>query len=212
MKTLKNYIEKIKELNYNNQLDRKYVEKEQQEYERRIAEPLERIKKNKEKIDAIGYKKLSANVQDVVEEFANVIGEPVDDLRVKVQYCNSFSTYVGTEDLQRIFAYSNDICLHLFICSRKHDNIGTLISALGQPNDIQLDGKTLIEHIVAYPNGADGVCMRLNNVDKLVLNFRLDNLFKINENGEIIYKSKYAPCVIKAIENKEKFLENEKEQ
>lgn len=198
MTSLNEQIKKIQELRKEIQEDKDFIAKEKASYEEKISIPRERVKEKEYQISCIDTQDVFINIEDIVAEVAKEWGSLPNELHIEIVGDRHFDNNLNDAIMRKITPFYS---ASEFLLRIKNNNKLFWVKFSMNKTDIQLDGKSFEEHIIAKPSGSGKVCS-VDDWKNIVLRIRFDSVLKIEENN-IEYQGDRGKILARAILRKE---------
>lgn len=180
------------------QKDKDFIAKEKAFYEEKISVFKEKITSNKCQYDEITTKDVFVCLKDVVVEIAKEWECPIQNLSIQFIGDRQFDNNISDETMRKAMPYYSAGGFLLSIKDNKHL---FWIKVSVNKTDIQLDGKSFEEHIIAKPYGSGNVCS-VDDYSNIVFRVRLDKVVEVSED-KVEYQGGAGKILGRAILRKE---------
>ncbi len=180
------------------QKDSDFIEKEKAYYEERISAPRERIKSNKYQYEEITSTDVFVCLKDVALEVAKEWECPIQNLNIQFMRDCPFPNNTSDEQMRKLTPYYSAGEFLLSIRDNRY-SFRTRVSV--NKTDIQLDGKSFEEHIIAKQYCSGKVCS-VDDYSNIVFRVRLDKVVEVSED-KVEYQGGVGKILARAILRKE---------
>lgn len=198
MESFAEQISQVQSLMKEIQKDKDFIAREKASYEERIAVPNERIKSNKYLCDEITTKDVFVCLKDVVAEVAKEWECPIQNLSVQFRRDVPFANDISDEQMRKLTPYYSAGDFLLQIRDNRY-SFRTRVSV--NKTDIQLDGKSFEDHIIAKPY-ANGKFCSVDDYSNVIFRVRLEKVVEVSED-KVEYQGGVGNILARAILRKE---------
>ena len=198
MVSLREQIKKIQELRKEIKEDKEFIAKEKASYEEKIKVSHERIKSNEYQISCIDTQDVFINIEDIVDEVAKEWGCSSKEFDIEIVGDRHFDNNINDAIMRKLTPFYS---ASEFLLRIKNNNNLFWVKFSMNKTDVQLDGKSFEEHIIAKPSGSGKVCS-VDDWKNIALRVRLDALVEVGET-KIEYRGDRGKILGRAILRKE---------